>query len=69
MDSQNFVKLPTRFTELKTGSPSFFLVVVKTDSPNIYKPPTQFEVVKTDSPIFYKPPTRFTDVKTDSPNI
>ena len=40
MDSQNFCKPPTRF------------VVVKTDSPNIYK---RFAEVKRDSPNFYKP--------------
>ena len=33
--------------------------VVKTDSPNFYKPPTRLAVVKTGSPSFCKPSTRF----------
>ena len=37
--------------------------VVKTYSPNLYKPPTCFEQVKTPPPNFYKHPTRFKLVK------
>ena len=59
----------------KNGLSKFLLgeytvcAVVKTDSPNFYKPPTRFAEVKTDSLIYYKPPTSFTDVKTDSLNF
>ena len=44
-------------------------VVVKTDSPQFYKPPTHFVVVKMDSLNLYKSLTCFVVFKTDSPNL
>ena len=37
--------------------------VVKTDFPNLYRPPTRFAGVKTDSPNFYRTPAHFAVVK------
>ena len=57
----------------KTYSPNFKFdtrfAVVKTNSPNFYKPPTRFELVQIGSLNFDKPPTHFAVAKTDSVNF
>ena len=54
---------------LQTSTRLIFVLrlVVKTDSSNIYKPPTRFAVSKTHSRNFNKRPTRFAVVKTGFP--
>ena len=57
------------FTILHFTMALLSFAVLKTDSPNFYKPPTYHLVRKTNSPNIYKPPTRFFVLKTGSPNF
>ena len=44
-------------------------VGVKTESPNLCKPPTRLEAIKSSFPNFYKLFTHFAEVKTSSPDF